>query len=56
MSEPIEILKSPHAMPAAIIVMYTITSVRYAFASDWGRVAYWVCAAGITASATWGMR
>lgn len=47
-----ELLKSPHAFPVAIICMYAATCVRYAFARDWGRCLYWVCAAGITVSAT----
>ena len=45
--------KSPHLMPAIIVGLYAVTAVRYGLARDWGRVAYWVCAAGITVSATW---
>ncbi len=45
--------KSPHLMPAVIVCLYAVTATRYGIAGDWGRVAYWVCAAGITVSATW---
>jgi hypothetical protein len=45
-------LKHPHALPILIMGLYTVTSARYAVAGDWGRVMYWVCAAGITFSAT----
>lgn len=45
-------LSSPHLFPVVIMVMYVATSVRYAVAKDWGRLMYWVCAAGITYSAT----
>ncbi len=45
--------KSPHIMPAVIVGLYALTAARYAVARDWPRVAYWVCAAGITVTATW---
>lgn len=48
-----DLLRSPHAFPAAIVVLYAVTCVRYAVAGMWGNVAYWLCAAGITVSATW---
>lgn len=47
--------KSPHAMPAFIVIWYALTAIRYGVARDWWRVMYWVCAAGITVSATWGV-
>jgi hypothetical protein len=47
-----ELLKHPHVFPVAIMCLYALTSARYAIAGDWGRVMYWVCAAGITFSAT----
>lgn len=48
-----DFLKSPNAFPAFIVFFYTLTCIRYAFAREWGRVLYWVCATGITISATW---
>jgi type IV secretory pathway VirB2 component (pilin) len=46
------LLMHPHAFPVFIIGIYALTCVRYALAGDYGRVLYWVCAAGITFSAT----
>lgn len=45
-------LRSPHLFPVLIMAMCAVASLRYACARDWGRVMYWVCAAGITFSAT----
>ena len=39
-----------------IATLYFLTSIRYGFAGDWGRVMYWVCAAGVTIAATWFVR
>ncbi len=46
------ILRSPNAFPVVIMCLYAVTATRYAAARDWGRVMYWICAAGITFSAT----
>jgi|GEM_PF-4814282 len=48
-----DLLRSPHAFPVAIVCLYVATCVRYAFSGEWGRVMYWLCAAGITVSVTW---
>lgn len=44
-----------HFFPAVLILLDVLAAVRYGVAGDWGRVGYWLCAAGITACATWGM-
>jgi hypothetical protein len=48
-----DLIRSPHAFPVAIVCLYAATCARYAFAGMWGNVMYWLCAAGITVSATW---
>lgn len=48
----IAMLTHPHAFPVFIMGMYGVAAVRYAVAGDFGRVMYWLCAAGITFSAT----
>lgn len=45
-------IKHPHLFPVVIMGLYAVTSIRYAIAGDWGRVMYWMCAMGITFSAT----
>lgn len=35
----------------AILALYTARCITYACGAHWGRVAYWLCAAGITISA-----
>jgi len=53
MPQVADFLRSPHAFPALIVVLYACASVRYATLGMWGNVMYWVCATGITISATW---
>lgn len=48
-------LSSPHLFPAILVVLDVVAAARYGVAGDWGRVGYWVCAAGITVFATWGI-
>ncbi len=45
-----------HFLPACLVVVDCLAAGRYAVASDWWRVGYWCCAAGITVCATWGLR
>lgn len=41
---------------AVVLVTLDIASAGwYMREPHWGRVVYWLCAAGITAAATWGM-
>jgi hypothetical protein len=40
----------------AILTLYALRCVSYAFGGHWGRAAYWLCAAGITVSAEFLMR
>jgi hypothetical protein len=48
-----ELLRGPHGMTVVIVALYCCNVVRYGFAGLWGSAAYWICAAGITVSATW---
>lgn len=34
------------------MAIYACACLRYAIGGEWGRVAYWACAAGITFSVT----
>lgn len=45
-------LTNPHLMTGVIIILYAINSVWYLYHGDFGRMSYWVCAAGITISTT----
>jgi hypothetical protein len=49
----IELLRHPHAFTGFIVACYCCNVVRYAVSGMWGNTAYWICAAGITVSATW---
>lgn len=35
----------------AILSLYTLRCLSYAYGSHWGKMSYWVCAIGITISA-----
>jgi hypothetical protein len=50
------VLSSPHLFPAILVALDVVAAGRYAFDGSWARVGYWLCAAGITVCATWGMR
>lgn len=39
-----------------IMALYVVNASRWSLARSWGDAAYWVCAFGITASVTWGMK
>ena len=45
-----------HPLPALLVVIDIGCVVWYAREPHYGRCVYWLCAAGITAAATWGMR
>lgn len=47
-------LSDPKLFNYFIICVYLINSARWAIAMSWADVAYWICAAGITATVTWG--
>lgn len=44
-----------HPLAAVLVVIDIASAGFYAHQPHWGRVVYWLCAAGITAAATWGM-
>lgn len=42
------------AFNVLILVLYLLNACRWALAGSWVDVCYWICAAGITATVTWG--
>lgn len=42
-----------HFFPSVLVALDLVAAARYAGEPDWGRVVYWLCAAGITFAATW---
>ncbi|MBN2714033.1 MAG: hypothetical protein JXR97_16560 [Planctomycetes bacterium] len=47
------LISNPKFFPTLLSVLELFAAARYGFCSDWGRVMYWTCAAGITFAATW---
>ncbi len=39
-----------------IMVLYVVNAVRWSFYGSWGDSCYWLSAAAITASVTWGFQ
>jgi hypothetical protein len=51
----IEILAWRHFLPCLLMAIDVLAAARYAYDRDWGRAIYWLSAAAITGSATFGM-
>jgi len=43
----------PHLFTKIIIFLYTLNILNYSIAKYYGNAFYWLCALGITVSATW---
>ena len=46
------LLLDPRVFNFIILALYGLNVCRWAWEGKWGAVAYWLCAAGITASVT----
>lgn len=51
----IDLIAHRHFLPCVLIAIDIAAAFRYGYEHDWGRVVYWLCAAGITGAATFGM-
>lgn len=51
-----KLLFDPRIMNFIIMGMYVLNGVRWAVAGSWWNVMYWICAFGITASVTFGIK
>jgi hypothetical protein len=49
-------ITDPRFFNYVIMSLYVINASRWAIAGKWGDVSYWVSAAMITASVTWGYK
>jgi hypothetical protein len=45
-----------HPFPAILAVLDVAAAIWYGLDGQGWRVSYWLCAAGITVSATWGLK
>jgi hypothetical protein len=50
------LLLDPRIFNYAIMALYFLNSVRWAFAGSWADVCYWLSALAITATVTFGYR
>jgi hypothetical protein len=44
-----------HLFPIILIILDVLAAAHYGIQGEFGRTGYWLCAAGITACATWGI-
>lgn len=51
-----EMIQDPRAFPCLILFLYACSSVRWAFAKNWGQALYWLFAFGITFTVTFMMK
>jgi hypothetical protein len=49
-----KLLADPRALNYVLMLLYVVNASRWAYHRSWGDVGYWLCAAGLTASLTWG--
>lgn len=50
------VVSAPRFFPTLLSILDVAAAARYGMCADWGRVMYWLCAAGITFAATWMMK
>lgn len=50
------LLLDPRLFNYLIITLYCCAVIRWSLERSWANAFYWLCAAGITATVTWGLK